>query len=121
MSYSISGKRIRMTRGDTLVAEVGIANPDGTPYEMQDGDSARFKCTDVPGGAVLIVKDVTSGTLRLDPEDTDALPFGSYFFDVQMTFANGTVDTFIPEGTLVIDDETDAIRLAVAAPSDGGE
>lgn len=121
MSYSIKGNRIRLTRGDTLVAEVGIANPDGTAYEVQEGDSVRFKCTDVPGGAVLIAKDVTSGTLRLDPEDTDALPFGSYFFDVQMTFANGTVDTFIHEGTLVIDDEADAIRLSVAAPDDGGE
>lgn len=121
MSYSIKGKRITLTRGDTLVAEIAISNPDGTPYEMQAGDSVRFKVTDVPGGAVLIVKDVSSGTLRLDPEDTNCLPFGSYFFDVQMTFADGTVDTFIPEGTLTIDDETDAIRLAVAAPSDGGE
>ena len=121
MSYSIKGKRITLTRGDTFPCSVTAYNPDGTPYEMQPGDSARFKVTDVPGGAVLIVKDVSSGTLRLDPEDTNCLPFGSYFFDVQMTFANGTVDTFIPEGTLVIDDETDAIRLAVAAPSDGGE
>ena len=120
MSYSIRGKRISMTRGDTVIAEVGISNPDGTPYEMQDGDSLRFKCTDVPGGAVLIVKDVTSGTLRLDPDDTNCLPFGGYFFDVQMTFANGTVDTVIPEGTLVIDDEADGIRLSLVAP-DGGE
>lgn len=119
MSYSIRGKRISMTRGDTVVAEVGISNPDGTPYEMQDGDSLRFKCTDVPGGAALIVKDVTSGTLRLDPDDTNCLPFGSYFFDVQMTFANGTVDTVIPKGTLVIEDEADAIRLSLVAP-DGG-
>ena len=120
MAYSIKGKRISMTRGDTLVAEVGIANPDGTPYEIQSGDAVRFKVTDVPGGAALIVKDVTSGTLRLDPDDTNCLPFGNYFFDVEMTFADGTVDTFIPEGTLTLDDEADGIRLALVAP-DGGE
>jgi hypothetical protein len=110
-----------MTRGDTLVAEVGIVNPDGTPYVMQEGDSVRFKCTDVPGGAVLILKDVTSGTLRIEHEDTASLPFGTYFFDIEMAFANGTVDTFITEGTLTVDYEADAITLGVAAPVDGGE
>ena len=121
MSYSIKGKRINMTRGDTLVAEVGISNPDGTPYELQSGDSVRFKMTDVPGGASLIVKDITSDmVLRLDPDDTNCLPFGSYFFDVEMTYADGTVDTFIPEGTLTLDAEADGIRLGLMAP-DGGE
>ena len=32
MSYSIKGKRITLTRGDTFPCAVSILNPDGTPY-----------------------------------------------------------------------------------------
>ena len=43
MSYSIKGKRITLTRGDTFPCAVSILNPDGTPYEMQSGDTVRFE------------------------------------------------------------------------------
>ena len=107
MSYSIKGKRIMLTRGDTFPCTVGITNPDGTPYEMQSGDTARFMLSEQAGGPVLITKTLSGGAFQLDPSDTNQLDFGTYFFDVQMTFANGTVDTFIAEGTLTLTDEAD--------------
>lgn len=109
MSYSIKGKRITLTRGDTLVAEIAISNPDGTPYEMQAGDSVRFKMrADAEDTAAIVTKDVTAGTLTIAHADTASLDTGTYFFDVEMTFANGTVDTFIPEGQLTLTPEADA-------------
>ena len=98
MSYSISGKIVSLTRGDSFSTPIELVNEDGTPYEMQDGDSLRFKCTDVPGGAVLIEK---------------AIPFD------KLTYANGKVETVIPEGQFNITAEADAIRLNVYAPNGG--
>ena len=122
MSYSIKGKRITLTRGDTLITKVSISNADGTPYEMQEGDSLRFKMTDIPGGVALIVKEIPSDTLtlKIDPSDTNVLPFGEYFFDLQLTYANGNVETILAEGQFDVTAETDAIVLGMYAP-DGGE
>lgn len=121
MSYSIVGKRVTLTRGDTLNVPVEVTNPDGTPYEMQDGDSLRFKMTDVAGGSVLIEKQIPTDTLILSisHSDTANLPFGTYFFDVQFTYASGSIETIIPEGQFCITAETDGIDLDVYAP--GGE
>jgi hypothetical protein len=33
--------------------------------------------------------------LHLEPDDTKGLGFGEYVYDVELTFANGDVDTFI--------------------------
>ena len=107
MSYSIKGKRITLTRGDTFPCTVSILNPDGTPYEMQSGDTVRFMLSERAGGPVLITKTLSGGAFQLDPADTNQLDFGTYFFDVQMTFADGTVDTFIAEGQLALTDEAD--------------
>lgn len=121
MSYSISGKIVSLTRGDSFSTPVELVNDDGTPYEMQEGDALRFKMTDVPGGTVLIVKQIPSSTLQLqlDPSDTSALPFGNYFFDIELTRANGLVDTVLPEGQFNITAEADAIQLNVYAPNGG--
>lgn len=121
MSYSISGKIVSLTRGDSFSTPIELVNEDGTPYEMQDGDSLRFMMTDFPGGVVLIEKAIPSDTLllQLDPSDTNVLPFGKYFFDIELTYANGKVETVIPEGQFNITAEADAIRLNVYAPNGG--
>lgn len=107
MSYSIKGKRITLTRGDTFPCAVSILNPDGTPYEMQSGDAVRFMLSEQAGGPTILSKTLVGGAFQLDPADTNGLDFGTYFFDVQMTFADGTVDTFIAEGQLTLTDEAD--------------
>lgn len=117
MSYSIQGNCVRLTRGDTFSVPVVVTNPDGTPYKMQDGDVIRFKLTTKPGGLVLITKYIGQEMiLTLEPSDTSILPCGMYFFDMQMTFAGGAVDTFLVEGTFIISAESDAIELTVYAP-----
>lgn len=110
MSYSIKGKKIALTRGDTFPCEVRAYNPDGSEYVMQPGDSVRFMLSREAGGPTILSKQVVDGKFQLDPDDTNQLDFGSYFFDVQMTYANGAVDTFITEGRFTITDEADPKR-----------
>ena len=43
--------------------------------------------------------------LELEPNDTKTLDFGSYVYDVQITFADGRVDTFITEAVFKLTPE----------------
>ena len=97
-----------MTRGDTLRANVNITR-DGEPYVPEEGDSIRFAVKrDYKDTALLILKNISIGTLvlKVDPEDTKPLDFGKYVYDIQMTFADGSVDTFI-SGKLVLTPEVE--------------
>lgn len=102
--YSINGTTISLTRGDTLLVQVEMTR-DGTPYTPVEGDSVRFALKsglnstgkDMKESTPLILKDIPIGTmiLELEPEDTKSLSFGDYVYDIEITFANGKVDTFI--------------------------
>lgn len=95
--YSINGTTISVTKGDTLIAAIGITK-DGETYVLQEGDSVRFALkTSYTDSTCLILKqiDPESLILRLEAAETKALEVGSYVFDIELTFANGDVDTFI--------------------------
>ena len=108
----INGTTITMTRGDTLVVEVGIMRGNEA-YVPQEGDTVRFAMknksmnlykTEYSDPEPLLVKTIPTDTLilQLDPEDTKPFGFGDYVYDIELTYADGTVDTFITEATLTI-------------------
>lgn len=108
----ITGTTIRMTRGDTLSVQVEIEKDDGT-YTPAAGDSVHFylkhdamnsKKTAYKDEDPLVSKEVPIETmiLTLAPADTKTLEFGAYVYDLQITFSNGAVDTFINNAKLEI-------------------
>lgn len=105
MSSSINGNEITLTRGDTFLAKVNMTR-DGDEYTPQPGDKVRFALkhktlkvdkSDYTDESPLILKDIPTDTmlLQLDPDDTKTLSFGTYEYDIEITFADGYVDTFI--------------------------
>ena len=104
--YLVSGTTIILTKGNSFYATVGIYDKaTGEQYILQEGDSVKFElkrkpCADVP----LIEKNISTDTLelKLNPSDTNSLPFGDYFYDMTITFANGDVDTFIDNGKFIL-------------------
>lgn len=103
MSYSITGTTITLTRGDTFEALVSATKKDGTPYIPVEGDVIRFAMKENYDDArPLLVKEIPIDTmmLMLEPSDTADLNFGKYVYDIQLTKANGKVDTFITKATL---------------------
>lgn len=114
MSVKIVDNAITMTRGDTLRCRVTpyillrdeqgevIGKEEYTPVE---GDSIRFavKHTAMKSGkqykddTPIILKAVPIDTLllQLDPADTKDLDFDTYVYDMEITYADGTVYTFI--------------------------
>lgn len=105
----VYGNTITLTRGDTFKANIVIKKA-GEVYVPQEDDVIRFamkkKYTDA---AVLIEKEIQHDTLllQIDPQDTASLDFGPYVYDIQMTYANGDVDTFIANAILNLTEEVD--------------
>lgn len=110
MSYSVQGTTITLTRGDTFMALVSIAQSDGSPYLPIEGDTVRFAMkSSYTEEEPLLVKDIPIETMKLvlEPEDTKTLAFGKYVYDVQLTKVTGEVDTFITKGIIKITEEVD--------------
>lgn len=109
MAVEVNGTTIKMTRGDTLRLWLNLKDAEGYPYIPDEGDSIRFAMKaqyedDVP----LIVKNIPidSLLLTLDPEDTKDLEQPSvYVYDIEITYANGDVDTFIHKAKLKLTEE----------------
>ena len=102
-----STKEILITRGDTGRARFTI-NFDGTPYEMQEGDHIDFGIkANYKDGTCLIKKSYTENpfVLSIEPGDTKALEFRSYYWDMQFVSASGFVRTFIAKKAFTVTEE----------------
>jgi hypothetical protein len=112
MSVKIDNTKITMTRGDTLLVAVSMVK-DGEDYLPTSGDVVRFavknkKMTmgnkEYSDPEPIILKNIPIATmvLELEPEDTKNLSFGEYVYDIEITFANGRVDTFITNSPFIL-------------------
>lgn len=115
MSCKVDGTTIVLTRGDTMSLKVNILK-DGETYTPEAGDAVRFALkhnkvkadrTDYTDPEPLILKDIPTDTLilTLDPEDTKDLAFDTYVYDIELTFADGAVDTFIAKAKFKLTEE----------------
>ena len=105
---AINGTSINMTRGDTLRVNIALTDVAGNEYVPVDGDIIRFAAKknyldDDP----IILKIIPNDTLLLEltPSDTKIMAFGTYVYDIEITFADGVVDTFIANAKLIISEE----------------
>lgn len=114
--FDVVGFDITLTRGDSFACEVGMMRGK-TAYVPQEGDSVRFALkrkmfTPDKGNYIdqkpLVVKAIPTDTLilRLEPEDTKNLRFAVYAYDIEITFSDGSVDTFI-KGDFEVTPEVD--------------
>lgn len=95
---------IALTRGDSASIAVSLKNPDGTEYVLQSGDvllfTVKHNCITED---IIIQKDIsTDAIININPADTAALLYGEYFYDVQLTKANGDVNTVIPPRDFIV-------------------
>ena len=118
MSATVVKNTIKMTRGDTFIGTVEIFDNEGNAYQPTAGDVVRFamKHPDMTQGNKqfvdenpLVVKVIPSDTMLLiiEPADTKSLDFGNYTYDLQITFEDGIVDTFVENASLVLKPEVD--------------
>jgi hypothetical protein len=100
MTYNISPHR----RGDTWDGINSITiSVNGVPINLtdasikmefrQDLDSPVALTLSTIDGSIEIVNAV-SGIIRIPPKKIE-IPFAKYFYDLQVTYANGTVKTYM--------------------------
>lgn len=105
---NINKTTIELTKGDTLRVYLTLKDGSGNPYVPAEGDSIRFamkkKYSD---SEPLILKVIPTDTLvlELSPEDTKSLVCTDYVYDIEMTYANGDVDTFIDRAKFRLTEE----------------
>lgn len=93
--------KITLTRGDTLTLTLTLTNADGTVYEPENGDSLRFAISKgYEGGVVyeLIYEQnipTDSLTFTMLAAETKKLEYTEYNYDIELTHADGCVDTVI--------------------------
>ncbi len=117
MSSVIKGTSITLTRGDSLRVKITIIL-DGEEYTPEYGDQVRFavkhptmnsKQTQYKDVQPLLLKTIPIDTmiLELQPNDTKSFDFGTYVYDLQITFSDGTVCTFITQAVFKLTPEVD--------------
>lgn len=103
---------ITMTRGDTFARTLVLTKSD-KPYVPQEGDVIRFAMAQVykdkPGYELLLEKVIPNDTLlwKIEPSDTSTLAYGYYKYDLQITYADGTVETFADKKKFTLTEEVE--------------
>ena len=118
MSGSVDDNKIKLTRGDTGRFEVEIT-VDERIYQPTGGDVVRFalkrdkktgvRYTEFADEEPLLLIVIPHDTMMLEikPTDTKDLHFGKYAYDIEITFEDGTVDTFITDEEFMLTEEVD--------------
>ena len=100
------GNTIHLTRGDSAVLLLKIRKDDETEYELQAGDSVLFTVKNsVYDTAIIVQKKLADGVIKLNPDDTKNLQYGTYYYDVELTQSDGFVATVIGPQKLIIEPE----------------
>ncbi len=93
---TVNGNEIRVSRGNTAILDVAIENPDGSAYELMDGDRILFslkKRTTDP--SFIMQKEMVNGQIVFSDEELNLHP-GKYVYDVKAYLADGREQTVIP-------------------------
>lgn len=104
---TVNGINLSMTRGDT--ESITVSRADGEPFVS--GDTVEMTVRKRPESEKILYKKVTEFTedgkavIVLNSADTESIPFGGYGYDIQLTFADGTVSTIIKNGSIYFDKE----------------
>ena len=99
---------ISFTRGDTKLIAVDVLDERGFPYTPASNDiltmTVRNKLDEIvieKKSKTADVVDVEGGwKVTIQPSDTTSLPYGQYFYDIQVGLEDGYTQTIIPYSTM---------------------
>ena len=95
--YNVFMNDISMHRGDDAEFDIIVTDNTGCgEYTLQDGDSLKFSMKkSIDDSELVLTKNLNKSKLIIAHSDTANLDFGTYDYDIKLTFANGKVQTII--------------------------
>lgn len=89
---------IYLTRGDTAILQLSIKQDDGSDYAISDTDNVLFTIKkSTKEKTVILQKSVMDGKIKINPEETSSLEYGTYLYDVQLRKGDGdSGDSYYP-------------------------
>ena len=95
--FRVFNNVISMTRGDTVNFTLTIKDGEGNDYDYSD-DTVLFTLKrSVNTTDIICQKEVHYGEdIVITHEDTAGIPYGDYWYDVQISNEAGAVATVIP-------------------------
>ena len=93
---------IWLTKGDTLIASVTLALTRAVEYVPSAEDVVKFVVKKRRRDAEALIEqeiDLSTMLLEVDADATASLKSGDYAYYIEITYADGVVDTFL-SGTL---------------------
>lgn len=102
----ITNDEVILTRGDSADIIVNITDANGDIYTPAEGDVIKFTLKkNCNTSDIIIQKTLVNSVISLQPADTKDLPYGTYYFDVQLTTAGDGVYTVVSPHRFIIDKE----------------
>lgn len=90
---------VKISNNNTIRTKVLLTDLEGNEYVPEPGDRIRFAMKRAYSDEEVLI-------LTLKPEDTKTLDAPApYVYDIEMTYANGDVDTFIAKAKLMLTEE----------------
>lgn len=97
--FNVSNNNISLIRGDSGIFELAVKDTEGKDAELAADDKLTFTVRRTLKSPQIVIQkqiDPKIQTIKLQPADTEGLPFGSYVYDVELRHSDGFVDTIIP-------------------------
>lgn len=102
----ITNDEVILTRGDSADIIVNITDANGDAYRPAEGDVIKFTLKkNCETSDIIIQKTLVNSIISLKPADTEDLPYGTYYFDVQLKTAGDDVYTVVSPHRFIIDKE----------------
>lgn len=93
----VDNENVFLTRGDSCDLIITIRDIQGEIYELQTGDILTFTIkVNCHTEDIIIQKVITTNVVSITPADTEALAYGAYWYDVQLTTSGEDIYTVIP-------------------------
>ena len=97
---------IALTRGDSARLHLNVCDIDGKEYEIKESDTIFFTVKkSVKEHQPIIQKTAIAGVIELTPDDTAALEYGYYIYDVELRQADGFTQTVVPPSRFKLTEE----------------
>lgn len=104
----VSGNKIELTRGDTMIIELSLKDESGNDYTPVETDKVYFRLKrNATAKDILLEKEIPIDTmvLRIDAQDTIEFKFGTYVYEIELVTANDYHFTAIANEAFVISEE----------------